>query len=114
MQHRAAVAVGPTRTTGHLLTDKPVLHHQVVVGECFLVEEMAELVVELIVSVVPNLEQPVLYSECVADVITQRVAGDLCCPAREIFAVEKVDPAFLRLLSLLSIDGERVNPTLDK
>lgn len=81
---------------GRLLADEAVIDQDFVIGEWFLVEEMAELAVEALVLVVSDLDQAVLDAERVAEVVAEFVLRDFRCPALEILAVEEHQPVFLR------------------
>src|SRR5262249_41516617 len=64
-----------------------------VVRELALVEEVAELLVELRVLVVRDLDRAVLDAEGVPVILAQRIALDLGGPALEVLAVEQRHPA---------------------
>ena len=94
---------------GHCFADEPILDAQPVVGKRRLVEQVAELVVELGILVVRYLQDPVLDAESITVVLAQVVAFDLGLPAVQVLAVEECDPALLggRILPA-DIDARRV------
>ena len=71
VDHGAAVAEGPAGAAGALVADEAVLDAEPVVRERFFVEEVAELVVELLVLVVGDLEHAVLDAEGVVVVLAE-------------------------------------------
>src|SRR5262249_31475136 len=100
VEHEATVAQGPAWRPLGLLAEEAVLQPQVVVGGLVLVEEVAELAVEMRVLVVGKLDDAVLDPEGVEIIIARLMARDLDGPAVKIFAVEQADPftvCFFRL-----------------
>ena len=77
---------------GDLLADEPVLGGDAVVRERVLVEEVAELAVELRPLVVADREGAVLDAEGVVEVLAEIVLRELRRPAVEVPAVEQLDP----------------------
>ena len=95
----------PARPALALLADEAVLDPQPVVRELVLVEQVAELAVELGVLVVAHLQDAVLDAERVGVVVAELVALDLRRPAVEVLAVEERHPLALVLLGLLREGG---------
>ena len=67
----AAVPERPARAAVALIADEPILDAQPVVRERRLVEEMAELVVELGVLVIGDFENAIFHAEGVAVVLAE-------------------------------------------
>ena len=53
---------------------------------------MAESTVEGVVSIIADLQEPVLHPKRVAEVVVEIMAGDLDVPAFQISSVEELDP----------------------
>ncbi len=92
VQHHSAVAFGPACAPCRLFADETVFHHQVIVIERLLPEQMTEAAIKTLVSVVADLQKPVFHPEGVTEILAGRVAGDFRRPAVQVFAVEEVDP----------------------
>ena len=88
MDHDAAIAQRPALSAGGLIACEAVFGGDDVIGEFVLVEDVAEAGVEVIVLVVRHFHDSVFHAERVAEVIAQRIAGDLRRPAGEVFSVE--------------------------
>src|SRR5205823_1058157 len=106
VQHQAVVSDRPRRTARHLFADEPVFGDEAIVGERILVEDVAELAVELRPFVVAHLEQPVLDAHRVVEVLAEVVLRELGRPAVEVPAVEQLDPFFFAGIVLL-LGGSR-------
>ena len=92
MQHDAAVSLGPTCASGHLVADEAVLDQQVVAAQRLAPEKVTKAAIEPIIGIVADLQQPIFHPEGVAEVLANRMAGDLCRPTRQVFTVEEINP----------------------
>ena len=92
VDHDAAVPSGPGGAAGGLGTEEAVFDGDAVVGEFFLIEEMAEAVVEVGVAVVVDGEEAAGDAEGVGEVFAGGVAFDFGSPAGEVAAVEEGEP----------------------
>src|SRR5437660_8471833 len=92
MDHDAVVAVRPIGRALRLLAYKAVFHGHKVIGESIFVENMAELAVELVVLIVGDLQQTILHTESIAEIIPHFVLRNLYRPTVEILPIEELDP----------------------
>src|SRR4030095_501026 len=103
VEHRTAVANGPLRSSGCLVSNESVFHAQAIMRERLFVKQMTELIVKRLVLVVPHLDQSVIDAEGVAKVLTRLMPLDLDDPVVEILAIKKRDPLFA--ISVVLSDG---------
>ena len=95
VQHHAAVAKGPSGSSGGLLAHKPVFQAEPIVRKRFLVKDVAEFAVELSVFIEAHLHDTVLHAEGISEVITQLISRDLGRPSVQVLPIEEGNPLFL-------------------
>src|SRR3712207_3472783 len=95
MNHNPAVASGPSRPARCLLSHEPILHADDVMRELLAVKQVPEFTVELVVLIVGDFQQAVLYPESIAEVVIQIVAGDFDVPTLQVLTVEELNPLLL-------------------
>ncbi len=67
-------------------------------------EQVTECIIELLITVVADLQQTILYAKSVGIVVTQLVIANLRLPAGQVLAVKQLDP-FLFLRGIASGRG---------
>src|SRR5687768_9383308 len=105
VEHDATVPLCPVGSIGQPVPDEPVFDDEVITGEGLAIEQVSELAVERQVSVIRNLQDPVLDSERVGEVVTNFVLRNLRNPVGQVAAVEQPDP--LTFSSLVCVRRSR-------
>ena len=95
MDHDSIISVSPIGTALYLLTDKPVLRGDQIVGKLVFVEKVAELAVESGVLVIRNLQESVLNSKRIPEIVADFVLCDLDGPSIKVLSVEQLNPVGL-------------------
>src|SRR5690606_23936253 len=92
VDHDAAVAKSPARSSFDLLAGKAIFRRQQGVRVRLPIEEMAKLPVKFFVFVIPHLDKTVVHPERISKILTQFVGPDLHLPSAEVFTIEQLLP----------------------
>src|SRR6185436_8757635 len=97
MYHNSTISIGPSRTTGRLLTSEPVFNRNDIIGVRCFIKYMPKLVIELIIMIVGNYQFFIYNPECISKVIVHFMSANLNRPVFKIFSVKELFPFFLWL-----------------
>ena len=111
MEHDTTIQHGIAGRAPLQLANEAILNRQVIVRERLLVVEMPESSAEILVLIIPYLEQPVLNTKRVAVVVTKIVTMELHHPVIDILAVEELNPLPLRSSTVHGATREQTHNT---
>src|SRR5690606_32310695 len=95
VKHRSGIPGSPTFSAICLLSYKTIFYLKQVIGVGFVIENMAILLVELVVTIVADLHQTIFYPKGICEIVIQIMRTDLNRPIIYVFAVKKRLPLWL-------------------
>jgi hypothetical protein len=88
IHHDATVAQGPTRTFLGLITYEPVFQPDAIIIEGFVVEQVPEFFIELIIGIVSDNQFALFHPEGVSKIISRSMVPDFGFPFAEVLSIE--------------------------
>jgi hypothetical protein len=88
VNHDAAIELSPGRCIRDRVAGNPIVETQDIIRIRLVRIKMAKPLLEFAVAVVADLDDPVLDTKRVREILVERMARDLDRPAREVLAIE--------------------------